>query len=829
MADVRYVVSVDSAGAVTAIQKLDGEFNKLEKDTKSVGEGADQAAGGFGQMFSAMTLAQLAADAIRKTISGLKTVMVDSVKEAMNQEKADNALRASLMATGRTVEGNIAHYKGLASELQKTTVYSDDAVEGAQALMLSLTNLDQQGIDKATKGAMGLATVFGMDLQSAATMVAKAMEGNYAALGRYGIKVDENLSAEEKQVALLDKLSGFYKQTEEQVKTFAGGLAVLKNQWSDTQEEIGNAVIKNESVQKAIEAVKVSMETIKPVLEDFVGGVATFIADMARVASAAIEAIEKVRKYIGGGRSELTEEEKAWDRVMVKLGGFTGAVQKINSAMLQMNKYSKESIDVSDTLGDKLWASFNEIGERATYAKIAAGDFGTMAKEAFIVVGGEAAKVAVSLAPAKEGINQTGNAADIAAEKANKLKAELKLVFTSDTQAQIDKYNLALVTFRDRLSPDAVEGIKKKVAELTALLPKAFTGVNVDALGTATRTLAEDLMAAGVAAKDMQKEAGPSLADVTAELEKAASRAKAYDDRMKQLGGMTVKETRLRMEEIRETIRRFGTDTGPTAERVKELEAELKRLGKSLEQSSAFDVWAEKASAAMDRVRQYSDMVFGAMDAVFQQAQRNKEIAIDNEYKKKVENINRTVKDEKKRAELLSALEAEYQIKKTAAQAAAAKQSKAIAMMEAVVNTADAVTKALTAGPFIGPILAGIIGAMGAIQIALIAKQPIPLAKGAWFQRPTLLAASTGQHFEVAEAGPEVVAPESKLKAAFRDVVRELFPVLPTAAMAGAGGPIININSPLIQTTGLSQAEIEAAAPKLFEQVERQLRLRGRM
>lgn len=55
-----------------------------------------------------------------------------------------------------------------------------------------------------------------------------------------------------------------------------------------------------------------------------------------------------------------------------------------------------------------------------------------------------------------------------------------------------------------------------------------------------------------------------------------------------------------------------------------------------------------------------------------------------------------------------------------------AERDKAIAIFQAVINTASAVVAALTAGPIAGPILAAITAALGAAQIAVIASRPIP-------------------------------------------------------------------------------------------------------
>jgi len=59
-----------------------------------------------------------------------------------------------------------------------------------------------------------------------------------------------------------------------------------------------------------------------------------------------------------------------------------------------------------------------------------------------------------------------------------------------------------------------------------------------------------------------------------------------------------------------------------------------------------------------------------------------------------------------------------------------AKREKSLAIAKAIMNTAQAVTAALTAGPIVGAILAAAVAAMGAIQVATIARQPIPSLTG---------------------------------------------------------------------------------------------------
>lgn len=64
-----------------------------------------------------------------------------------------------------------------------------------------------------------------------------------------------------------------------------------------------------------------------------------------------------------------------------------------------------------------------------------------------------------------------------------------------------------------------------------------------------------------------------------------------------------------------------------------------------------------------------------------------------------------------------------YQRQRKEIEKKAARTSLGISLVQAVANTAEAVTKALTAGPISGQILAGISAALGAVQVGLISAQ----------------------------------------------------------------------------------------------------------
>ena len=107
----------------------------------------------------------------------------------------------------------------------------------------------------------------------------------------------------------------------------------------------------------------------------------------------------------------------------------------------------------------------------------------------------------------------------------------------------------------------------------------------------------------------------------------------------------------------------------------------------------------------------------------------------------------------------------------------ALKQAKAIAIIEATINTAVAFTRALTSGGIVGPILAGLIAASGAAQIAAIVSQPIP-------------AAAMGADFVT--HGPQLLMVGDNAGG------RERVSVTPIGSGGGGGNVIVNVQGSVI-------------------------------
>ena len=157
-----------------------------------------------------------------------------------------------------------------------------------------------------------------------------------------------------------------------------------------------------------------------------------------------------------------------------------------------------------------------------------------------------------------------------------------------------------------------------------------------------------------------------------------------------------------------------------------------------------------------DKMTSFASQAIGMLSSIFRQASQNRLDALDKEYEERKQKILDNVSDETEREKQLEALEDEFSAKKKDAARSSAKADKAAAIMGAIVNTAQAVTKAYAQGGIFGIVTGSIMAALGAIQVGLIKSQPIPFAEGGIVTEPTQAL--------IGEAGPEAVIPLNQLQ-----------------------------------------------------------------
>jgi hypothetical protein len=261
-----------------AIKKLgDSGKSTFEEITVSIGKSI-----GVYDIFAGNLAANLATKGL-ETLAELAhkafdIFVVEGVKAAEESEVALRALNVALAQSGNYSKDASEEIVKFAKEIQRTTAYEDDAVIKNAALLESLTSLDSEGLQRATKAAIELSSAFGIDLETATRAVGKAAEGNTTAIKKLGVHFEEAGTKagtfENALTAIESKLDG---NAEGNVKTFAGAISQAKNAFQDIQEEIGGLITQNPVFTAALGKVIEIFENLQTSIEDNKQGLAETI------------------------------------------------------------------------------------------------------------------------------------------------------------------------------------------------------------------------------------------------------------------------------------------------------------------------------------------------------------------------------------------------------------------------------------------------------------------------------------------------------------------------------------------------------------------------
>lgn len=234
--DAEEHVSEAARSARTAIQGI-------EKQTKETSKAGSSALGDFGKAFgsltSSMTVANLAADAVRAGMRALRQVISDSVSAFAEQERSllrlSAAVRNNPLMSGSAAAG-LQHY---AEALQRTTIFGDDAIE-QQATFLTTLGLTEEQVKKTLEAATELASSGIMSLDQATEALGLTWAGTSSTLGRSLPIVRDLTEAQLKAGEAVDLVAGrFEGMADAALEGTSGALARAKNLGDELKEMVG--------------------------------------------------------------------------------------------------------------------------------------------------------------------------------------------------------------------------------------------------------------------------------------------------------------------------------------------------------------------------------------------------------------------------------------------------------------------------------------------------------------------------------------------------------------------------------------------------------------
>lgn len=250
-------LQADTAGFVTGLKTADAKLGGLKASLASV---AKKSAVAF---------------------AGMGTAIGFAVRAASAQREAELKLASAIRGTGQAID--IEKIKKYASELQKVTTFGDEATISAAA-MLTTFQLNEDSIISLMPRVQNLAAMYGMDLNSAAIQVGKALTSGIGVLSRYGItltdaqkeayKVGNQLARVSVLMEALDANTGNAAQAI--AGTGVGALKQMRNALGDLVEQFGFLVegtlaTKIQSITAAVSGLTERVTQLSPATKEMLG------------------------------------------------------------------------------------------------------------------------------------------------------------------------------------------------------------------------------------------------------------------------------------------------------------------------------------------------------------------------------------------------------------------------------------------------------------------------------------------------------------------------------------------------------------------------------
>ena len=197
-------------------------------------------------------------------LAGSVALIGKSLQDAAESQKVFAQTQAVLKSMGTTANGTAKDIQGLASSLQKSTAFNDEAILSGANLLLTFKNIQNQAgenndiFDQTVQATLDVARAMGTDASGEAIRLGKALNDpvkGISALTRVGIQFTDQQKEQIKaltasgdllgaqKIILAELQSQFGGSAAAYAQTFAGQVESLNNELNDLSEEIGFMVM----------------------------------------------------------------------------------------------------------------------------------------------------------------------------------------------------------------------------------------------------------------------------------------------------------------------------------------------------------------------------------------------------------------------------------------------------------------------------------------------------------------------------------------------------------------------------------------------------------
>lgn len=305
------------------LKKYQAELKQTE--TQST-QSADKMSAGFSRI-SGMVKALAGTAAFAGFVQGLRY----TVTAAAEAETAQAKLVAAMRATGNYSEDAARSVDQWANAYLQATGISDELAKSLVAEGLAMGKTVEQS-KRLAEAAANMAPIVG-SVEGAMGLLIRASNGSTEALKRYGIQVTEAEAKSGDFESVLQRVEKqFAGQAAAQLDTYAGKMALLKENFGNLAESIGNEVL--------------------PVANAWLGWINKAITDYQRLGTATEELDRKQLLLL---RNQLAAKEIALQGGLISIGGgnlgdIQEKIKEVDAALVRLARKAEADRFFEDIL-----------------------------------------------------------------------------------------------------------------------------------------------------------------------------------------------------------------------------------------------------------------------------------------------------------------------------------------------------------------------------------------------------------------------------------------------------------------------------------------------
>ena len=417
------------------------------------------------------------------TIGAIQRVTTNLISTYRKQIEAERLLENNLRNISNVSQDAAQNLKELASGLQQTTNFGDEAIISAQSLLATF-QLNEATIARLTPRLLDMSAAMGTDLRSSAILLGKAFIGETSRLKQIGLVIDEFGLASarakgpiEEAAFLLKTFDDNFKGAAEAIRnTPLGELDGLNMALGDLTEELGRTSIPLETF--IVQLKQAAVQGLTTWAFFFVewsklskGG----LGDVLVISEAYENAAKRVRDIMKGATKDVSD--------------FGQASVNSTSEAEKANEKLKESIDKSIESLKK---------EKATLtAKLAEMDGASLAAIRMNLANRQLTDSEIDLIKQIEIAMKTIEERTESTEKQENLQNDFNKVLRSTTQGEIAHINALILKIETNTALNATESERVLVLEdLKNKIKELEEGDSLSNLESDSNKMANGLMAA---------------------------------------------------------------------------------------------------------------------------------------------------------------------------------------------------------------------------------------------------------------------------------------------------------------------------------------------